>query len=68
MAYTKRLEVSFQRGRRAVRPVATVKDIVDIVRHAMEALQPDPQYPANDKQLVFDELASVLDFFAGNYH
>jgi len=46
-----------------VKPVTTVRDIEDILLHAMEALQPEPKYPAEDKQLVFDELASILDFF-----
>ena len=46
-----------------VRPIATAQDIVDVVQHAMETLQPAPKYPANDGQLVFDELASVLEFF-----
>jgi hypothetical protein len=45
-----------------VKPIQKAQDIVDIVRHAMEALQPEPRYPAGDKQLVFDELATILDF------
>ena len=44
-------------------PIETAQDIIDVVRYAMEALQPVPEYPANNKQLVFDELATVLDFF-----
>ena len=47
------------------RGVETFKDIVDIVRHAMEALQPN--YRSKDKQLVYDELASILDFFEAEY-
>ncbi len=47
----------------AVLPIGTAQDIADVVRHAMEALQPKPEYPTQDKQLVFNELATVLDFF-----
>ena len=46
-----------------VYPIRTAQGIIDVVRHAMEALQPEPEYPAGDKQLVFNELASILDFF-----
>ena len=49
-----------------VKPVESAQDIVDIVQHAMDALQPEPAYPAEDKQLVFDELASVLEFFGSD--
>jgi hypothetical protein len=58
MADQERLEV-----RQGVEPITTARDIVDVVRHAMEALQPAPKYPSDDKQLMFDELASVLAFF-----
>lgn len=49
-----------------VEPIGTIQDVVDIVRHAMEALQPKPEYPAGDKQLVFNELATILDFLGVN--
>ena len=42
-------------------PVTSVQDIIDIVRDAMGALQ--PEYPTSKKQLVFDELDTVLTFF-----
>ena len=54
----KRLEAT-----QSTEPIDNVQDIIDIVRHAMEALQPKPGYPSGDKQLVFDELTTVLDFF-----
>lgn len=53
-----RLEVDLE----AVEPITKIQDVVDIVNHAMEALQPKPEYPAGNKQLVFNELATVLDF------
>lgn len=50
-----------------VEPIEKVQDIIDIIRHGMEALQPEPEYPADNKQLVFDELVSILDFFGTDY-
>ena len=55
-----RLEVT-----QTVEPIGSAGDIVEVVNRAMEALQPKPAYPANDKQLVFNELATVLKFFRG---
>lgn len=46
----------------AVESITSGQDIVDIVRHAMEALQTKPKYPAGDRQLVFNELDTILDF------
>lgn len=48
-----------------VEPIESARAIVDVVLHAMEALQPEPEHPANDKQLVFNELATILDFLEG---
>ena len=53
----KRLEV-----KQGIEPVSSAQDIIDIIRHAMEALQPVPKYPSADKQLVFNELDTILDF------
>lgn len=47
-----------------VKPVTVAGDIVDIVRDAMDALQPESRHPGgHDRQLAYDELASILDFF-----
>jgi hypothetical protein len=49
-----------------VEPVTRAVDIVDIVRHAMLALQhlqPMSSVSRTEQQLAYDELASVLDFF-----
>ena len=53
-----RLEVELS----VVEPITKIQDVIDIVNHAMESLQPKPGYPAGDKQLVFNELATILDF------
>lgn len=60
---TARLEV--QQG--VVKPIQNTTDIEDVVKGAMEALQPEPRYPSGDKQLVFNELATILDFLGANY-
>lgn len=57
-AKTKRLYVE-----QGAEPIDSTQAIIDVVRHAMEALQPEPRRPAQDKQLVFDELATILNFF-----
>jgi hypothetical protein len=50
-----------------VRPISSAQDIADVVQHAMEALQPEPEYPADDRQLVFNELATILDFLDSDF-
>lgn len=50
-----------------VRPVETSQDIIDIVRHAIEALGDNPQSPSNDKPLIQEELLSVLIFFGEDH-
>ncbi len=46
-----------------VRPIESSQDIIDIIRHAVDVLGENPKAPANDKELVQDELLSVLEFF-----
>lgn len=46
-----------------VNPITCSQDIVDVLRHAMEALEDEPKHPADDNILIREELLSVLDFF-----
>ncbi|KKK56359.1 hypothetical protein LCGC14_3065290 [marine sediment metagenome] len=59
MSKEARLEVG-----QGVEPIGSAQDIIDIIRGAMEALQPEPKLLADNKQRVFNELATILDFFA----
>lgn len=44
------------------RPIESMSDIVDVLRHLWEALKDDPQSPSNDIGLMRAELRSIFEF------